>query len=64
MATKMSDIFNQEFPMSPEDIVSPPKKRKEKILANLTKSLALAQDDYEKKLRPPSEIVMNRAMTE
>ena len=50
--------------MSPEDIVSPPKKRKEKILANLTKSLALAQDDYEKKLRPPSEIVMNRAMTE
>jgi len=60
----MSEVFLEKFPMNPKDITSPSEEVRKVILLSLSKSLEMAQDDYEKNLRPPSETVMARAMTE
>lgn len=64
MAVCMSDVFRKKFPIAPEDVRSLPREQKENILSNLLINLALVQDDYKRKLCPPSATIMNKEMTE
>lgn len=64
MGRPMSEVFLKKFPVNPEDIASLSEEARERILSSLLRSLELAQDDYERNLRPPSDTVMAKAMTE
>jgi len=48
MAVNMSEVFARKFPVKPEDIKTSPPEERAKILENLTKSLALAQEEFER----------------
>lgn len=49
MAVNMSEVFAKQFPIKPEDIKTPPPEERARILKNLTESLALAQEEFEKR---------------
>jgi hypothetical protein len=49
MAVRMSEVYAKMFPIKPENIKTPPPEERAKILENLTKSLALAQEEFERK---------------
>ena len=47
MVVNMAEVFAKKFPIKPEDIKTTPPEEKAKILENLTKSLALVQEEFE-----------------
>lgn len=64
MSISMSEVFSKKFAVSESDITAPSEEENTNIMISLENSLALAQNSYEKKLKPPDDVIMNVAMTE
>lgn len=64
MSIQLADVFEQRFSVNQREQFTTPKPKRVELFKSLVQSLELAQNEYEKNFKAPTEEIMRRSMTE